>query len=190
MFPLHIRVVGHSRSRITSTNMEADQSLSKFDRLRESCFAILEDGSVISFPEGEKEQWTEWMKKAFSGGNIWVAKNHVEGFRVLQGCFAIGQNLNITLSLLLMGFLLFGCGRSVNPVPTPTPTWTPAPTSTPILTPTVPPRTTPFPQPTPIPTPSPAPVQSPSVSASPSSTPTPAARAHRRRRHHHRGNPT
>jgi hypothetical protein len=54
----------------------------------------------------------------------------------------MGRNLNIAVSLLLVGFLLIGCGRLVNPVPTPTPTPIltpiPAPTPTPALTPTTP----------------------------------------------------
>ena len=109
---------------------------------------------------------------------------------VLNGCFAMGRNIKSHLrviSLLLVGFLLFGCGRSVNPVPTPAPI--PTPTPTPIPAPTAAPTLTPTATPTPTPTPAPAPVQSPSVSASPSSTPTPTPTPHSHRRRH-RGKPT
>jgi peptidoglycan hydrolase-like protein with peptidoglycan-binding domain len=60
-------------------------------------------------------------------------------------------------SLLLIGFLTFSCGRSVNPGPTPTPT--PEPTLTPSSTPT------------PTPTPTPEPTLTPTVTATPTPTP-------------------
>jgi hypothetical protein len=49
----------------------------------------------------------------------------------------MARSLNIAVFLLLVEFLLFGCGRSVNPVPTPTPNPAPTATSTPAPTPTL-----------------------------------------------------
>jgi hypothetical protein len=88
------------------------------------------------------------------------------GFVRYRETIKMGRNLTSPFraaSLLLVGFFLFGCDESDNPLPTPTPspTSTPSPTQTPTLTPTTPPRTTPFPTPSPIPTPTPSSIPSP-----------------------------
>ena len=121
--------------------------------------------------------------------------------RILSGCFTMGKNLNSRFRafyFLPIAFLLFGCGRSVNPVPTPaptpeptaTPTPTPVPTPAPTATPTPTPVPTPAPTATPTPPPTPTPVQSPSVSPSPSSSPTSTPTPHSHRHRHRRHKPT
>ena len=125
----------------------------------------------------------------------------VAWFAFWNWSFIMDRNLNsrfLAFLLLLVAPLLFGCGRSVNQVPTPaptpeptaTPTPTPVSTPAPTATPTPTPVPTPAPTATPTPPPTPTPVQSPSVSPSPSSsptsTPTPQSHRHRHRRHKQR----
>ena len=110
----------------------------------------------------------------------------------------MAQNRNIAVCLLMADFFLFGCGRSVNPMPTPattppqtpTPIATPAQSPTPASTQTPPPTTTPFPTPSPFPTPTPsvAPSRTPAPVPTSSSSPTP--HSHRHRQQHHRASST
>jgi hypothetical protein len=128
---------------------------------------------------------------------------------LLNGVSGMRQNLNShfrAFSFLIMGFLVFGCGRSEDPTaahtPTPTPTSppstpaaTPITAGTPIPTPTPTPAITPMPTATPIPSPTPTaaaapsatPLSSPSnktLTKKPAPTPTPRSRPHHH--HHHR----
>jgi hypothetical protein len=75
----------------SATNMETDRSKNKFDRWRQSCFAILENGSVVSC--SDRSEWVEWMQEAFSNGNHWIVEDEVEGFYILTEFLGINHNV-------------------------------------------------------------------------------------------------
>jgi hypothetical protein len=75
----------------SATNMETDRSKNKFDRWRESCFAILENGSVVSC--SDRSEWLEWMQETFSRGNHWIVEDEVEGFYILTEFLGINHNV-------------------------------------------------------------------------------------------------
>ena len=71
--------------------MEADQSLSDFDRWRERCFATLENGVVVSCPN--PVEWIEWMRESFSAGNHLIAKDDIQGFYIETEFLGINHNV-------------------------------------------------------------------------------------------------
>jgi hypothetical protein len=74
--------------------MATDHSKPNFDRWRESCFGILDKGSVISLSDSGQETWVRWMKKAFSTGELSIAEHDVEGFHV--STVFLGINCNVS----------------------------------------------------------------------------------------------
>jgi hypothetical protein len=62
----------------------------KFDRWREKCLAILENGLVISCPDQTK--WVEWMGESFSAGIHLIAQDDVEGFYISTEFLGINHN--------------------------------------------------------------------------------------------------
>ena len=63
--------------------------MSQFDRWRKSCFAILENGLVISCPD--VTTWTEWMRESFAAGNHIVAEEEVDGFLIVTEFLGINH---------------------------------------------------------------------------------------------------
>jgi hypothetical protein len=61
-------------------NMEPQQSMSKFDRWRENCFAILDNGVVIACPD--QSEWVKWMRKSLSNGEHWIVEDNIVGFYI------------------------------------------------------------------------------------------------------------
>ena len=66
----------------------------KFDRWREKCLAILENGLVISCQDRTK--WIEWTGKSFSTGDHLIAENEIEGFYISTEFLGIDLNASGT----------------------------------------------------------------------------------------------
>jgi hypothetical protein len=74
--------------------METDRSKNKFRRWRESCFAKLHNGSVVSCPD--RSEWVEWVQENFSRGNHWIVEDEVEGFYISTEFLGINHNVTGT----------------------------------------------------------------------------------------------
>src|SRR5271165_4251434 len=71
---------GCSSQQISSSPMETDHPMGKFDQWQKICLAILDNGFVVSCPNVTK--WTEWMEESFADGSHWIATDGIQGFRV------------------------------------------------------------------------------------------------------------
>jgi hypothetical protein len=74
--------------------MEPQQSMSKFDRWRENCLAILDNGLVIACPD--QAEWVKWVRKSLSNGEHWIVEDNIEGFYISTEFLGINHNVTGT----------------------------------------------------------------------------------------------